>query len=214
MGNRSVNIALEKPPPVTKLVEVRKKVAHYLTQPLVRLMARTAITPNALTWFGLVLFGGAAALIVTEHLLAAGFLVLVAGLFDLLDGALARATNQVTRFGAVLDSTVDRLTEAVLLLSILLLYGRAPSITGVLLVGLALTGSLLVSYIRARAEAIKVECEAGLFTRGERIIILALGLLLSQFSYALMIALGLIGLFSFFTVGQRLFHVWRQTKTD
>ncbi|MFC1931060.1 CDP-alcohol phosphatidyltransferase family protein [Chloroflexota bacterium] len=197
---------------MTKLVEVRETAAHYLTRPIVRLLAKTPLTPNAVTWFGFLLFLGAAVLIVTGHLFAAGLLVLFAGLFDMLDGALARFTNQTTRFGGILDSTVDRLTEAVLLLGILIVYAMERSTLGIVLVGIALPSSLMVSYIRARAEAAGLECKVGLFTRGERVIILALGLLLSQFDYVLIIALGLISLFSIFTVCQRLLHVWHQTK--
>ena len=164
------------------------------------------------TWFGFLLAIGAVALIVTEHLFAAGFVVLIAGFFDMLDGALARRTKQVTRFGAFLDSTLDRLSEAVIILGILVLQAGEQSVTGVLLVGIALIGSLLVSYIRARAEAQGLECQIGLFTRPERVVVLALGLLLSHFSYALIVALTIIVVFSFFTAGQRLLYVWRQIR--
>lgn len=198
----------------TTVVEIRKATAHYLTQPVVLLLAKTSITPNTITWFGFLLSVGATVLIVTEHLFAAGLLVLVSGLFDLLDGALARHTNQATRFGAVLDSTLDRLAEAVLLLGILILYAREQSVIGILLVGIALPSSLLVSYIRAKAEALGLECKVGLFTRAERVIVLALGLLLNQIDYALITALGVIVLFSLFTAGQRLVHVRHQTKSN
>lgn len=214
MEDSSVNIASGKQRPVTKLDEFRKTAAYYLTQPVVHLLAKTSITPNTITWLGFLLSVGAAALIVTGHLLAAGLLVLVAGLFDLLDGALARHTNQVTHFGAVLDSTLDRLAEAVLLLGILILFVREQSALGILLVGIALPSSLVVSYIRARAEALGLDCKVGLFTRAERVIVLALGLLLSQIDYALIIALCIIVLFSLFTAGQRLLHVWHQTKLN
>ena len=198
---------------MVKLSEFRKTLAYRFTEPIVRLLARTPITPSTITWLGFLLTIGAAVLITTGHLLAAGFVVLIAGFFDMLDGALARRTNQVTRFGAVLDSTLDRLSEAALLIGILVLYARDQSITGIVLVGVALIGSLLVSYIRARAEALGLECQVGLFTRPERVIVLALGLLLSQINYALITALAIIVVFSFFTVGQRLLYVWKQTKT-
>jgi len=197
---------------MAKLAEVRKSIAYRLIEPAVRLLARTPITPSVITWFGFLLTVGAAVLITTGHLLAAGFVVLIAGFFDILDGALARHTNRVTHFGAVLDSTLDRLSEAVLLLAILVLYAGEQSITGILLVSVALIGSLLVSYIRARAEALGLECQVGLFTRAERVIVLALGLLLNQIDNALIIALAIIVVFSFFTVGQRLVYVWKQTK--
>jgi len=186
---------------------VRRTAGNYLTQPAVRFLARISITPSIITWFGFLLAVGAAALIVTGHLFAAGFVVLFAGFFDMLDGALARYTNQTTCFGAVLDSTLDRLSEAVLLIGILLYVGN-QSLVAVLLVFLALFGSLLVSYIRARAEALDLECQVGLFTRAERVIVLALGLLLNQ----IVIALAIIVVFSFFTFGQRLIYVWQQTR--
>jgi CDP-diacylglycerol--glycerol-3-phosphate 3-phosphatidyltransferase len=210
---------------MAKLSEVRKALAYRFTEPVVRLLSRTPITPSAITWFGFLLTVGAATLIITEHLLAAGFVVLIAGFFDILDGALARRTNQATRFGAVLDSTLDRLSEAVLLLSILALFLFTEEKSAlftllskewtVLLASVALIGSLLVSYIRARAESLGLECQVGLFTRAERVIVLALGLLLSQIDYGfLVIALAIIVVFSFFTVGQRLVYVWRQTKNS
>ncbi len=200
---------------MVKLSEVRKALAYRFTEPVVRLLSRTPITPSAITWFGFLLTAGAAALIITGHLLVAGLVVLIAGFFDILDGALARRTNQATHFGAVLDSTLDRLSEAVLLLSILVLYAREQSIAGILLVGAALIGSPLVSHIRAKAEALGLECQMGLFTRAERVIVLALGLLLSQIDDAfLFIALAIIVVLSFFTAGQRLVYVWKQTKIN
>ena len=197
---------------VTKSSEVRKTIGYYFTQPVVRVLAKTPIAPNTVTWFGFAVTAGAAALIITGHPFAAGFVVLIAGFFDMLDGALARSTNRTSQFGAILDSTLDRLAEAVLLLGILVLYTREESTAGILVVGVALVGSLLVSYIRARAEALGLECEVGLFTRAERVVVLALGLLLSQIDYALIIALAIIVALSFITVGQRLVHVWQQTK--
>jgi CDP-diacylglycerol--glycerol-3-phosphate 3-phosphatidyltransferase len=196
-----------------KLTEVRKS-AYHITEPLVPFLTRRQITPTTLTWIGFAISLGAAALIATGHLLLAGFVVLVSGFFDMLDGALARHSNQVTRFGAVLDSTLDRVSEAVLLLGILIFYlssGSQPTI-GILVTSLALIGSPLVSYVRAKAETIGLECKVGLFTRAERVIVLAVGLLASHFSYALVTALAIIALFSFITAGQRLHHVLKQTR--
>jgi CDP-diacylglycerol--glycerol-3-phosphate 3-phosphatidyltransferase len=135
-------------------------------------------------------------------------MVLVAGFFDMLDGALARRINRVTHFGALLDSTLDRLAEGGLLLAILFLFAQEGSTIGVLLAGGVLIASLLVSYIRARAEALGLECTVGLFTRPERVIVLALGLLLG----GLEIALSIIAALSLLTVGQRLVYVWHQVK--
>lgn len=198
---------------MAKLTRVRKS-AYHLTEPIVPLLVKTHITPTALTWVGFSIAIGGAILIASGHPFIAGFVVLTAGFFDMLDGALARHTNQVSRFGAVLDSTLDRISEAVLLLGILIFYlffGN-QSATGILLVCLALIGAPLVSYIRARAEAIGLECKIGLFTRAERVIVLAVGLLLSHISYALIIALAIIAALSFVTAGQRLSYVLKQTK--
>jgi CDP-diacylglycerol--glycerol-3-phosphate 3-phosphatidyltransferase len=194
------------------LAGARKAISNCVAQPVVNLLARTPLTPNLVSWLGFWITLGAAALIGTNHLLAAGFVVLIAGLFDMLDGALARATNKVTRFGGVLDSTLDRLSEAALLLAILVIYVRGQQVGESVLVGLAMISSFTVSYLRSRVEALGIEGNVGLFTRPERVIILALGLMLSQFQYVLVIALSIITFFSFVTAGQRLFHAWRQTK--
>ncbi|MDP3880062.1 MAG: CDP-alcohol phosphatidyltransferase family protein [Dehalococcoidales bacterium] len=193
-----------------KLAEARKSLAYHFTQPAVRLLAKAPVTPNFISWFGFLVTAGAAALIITEHFFAAGLVVLVAGFFDILDGALARSTNRVTRFGGVLDSTLDRLSEAVLLLGIMLLYAERQSVGGIMVAGVALVGSLMVSYVRARVEGIGLECPVGLFTRSERVVVLVLGLLVNQ----LIIALSIIMVFSYITVGQRLIYAWRQTKTQ
>jgi len=132
-----------------------------------------------------------------------------------MDGALARSTNQVTRFGALLDSTFDRISDAVLLLGLLVLYLINGGTIEMVLIFLALVGSFLTSYVRARAEGIGINCPVGLFTRAERVIILALGLLLNPlYELSILIALLLVVVLGFFTVGQRLIYVWQQTKSQ
>lgn len=199
-----------------KLSVVRKSIGGYLVEPAVKVVAGTSISPNAVSWFGFALAIGAAILIATGQLVAAGVVVLVAGYLDLLDGALARQTNRATAFGSILDSTLDRLSEAALLfgmLGLFLLSGE-PAATflsqqwSIVLIFVALLGSLLVSYVRARAETAGVECQVGLCTRGERVVVVALGLLLNQVVIALMI----VTVFSFITVAQRLLYVARGTK--
>jgi len=206
------NIAKGASSSLPRLAEIRKTIALRFTKPAARLLAKTAITPSTITWLGFLLAIVATVLIITGHLFAAGWAVLVGGLFDMLDGALARYANRTTRFGAILDSTIDRLSEAVILLGILVLFARQQLLAQTLLVAVTLFGSFLVSYIRARAETAGLECQVGLFTRPERVVVLVLGLLLSQISYALVIALAIIAVFSFITAGQRLFYVWQQTK--
>ncbi len=197
---------------MTKLASTRKTIAEYITKPIVSLVSKTPLTPDIITWTGFIITIAAGALIITEQWLAAGVVVLVAGLFDMLDGALARAKGKTTRFGAILDSTLDRVSEAILLLSLLAVFARNQLVAESILSGVALVGSLLVSYIRARMEGLGIECTAGLFTRPERVIILALGLLLSRFDNAMLIVLAIITFFSWLTVIERMVYAYRKLK--
>ncbi len=194
--------------PMPNLSELRKLAAQRITNPFLSALSRSGLKPNTLTWIGLVVSFAAAYTIATRHLVIAGILVLLSGLFDILDGALARATSQSTRFGAMLDSTFDRLADAALLFGVTLLYLKTGEWLTVVLAFLALAGSFLTSYTKARAEGLGIACPVGLFTRAERVIILALGLLLNQLFIALIVLVGL----AFFTVGQRLVYVWQKTK--
>ncbi|MHB8086138.1 MAG: CDP-alcohol phosphatidyltransferase family protein [Dehalococcoidia bacterium] len=192
--------------------DLRRQAARMLTNPLVPVISRLKLTPNMMTGTGIILNLVAAVVIGFGYLVAGGVIFLLAGLFDLLDGALARYMEKTTRFGALLDSTADRITEGAIFLSLIFVTGVSVwpfNVTWELaLIFLALIGSYLTSYIRARAEALNIDCTVGLFTRVERVIILALGLLLSQ----VFIALAIVVVLSFVTVGQRLVHVWRQAK--
>ena len=214
MEGSSVSIASKKQPFKSRLAEARKATAYRLSQPLVRLLARTRITPNVLTWFGLLLSLVAAVLIALGQPFIAGFVVLVSGLFDMLDGALARFIHKSSKFGGILDSVLDRIGEAAVLLGLLIFFVRYFSAPGILVVGITLPGALMVSYLRARAEAAGLTGEVGLFTRTERIIIISLGLLLSGINYAIIVALGIIAFFSYVTIAQRLLHIWHQTKGE
>ena len=168
------------------------------------------------TWFGFLLILGASVLAGMGHLFAAGWVMLASGFFDIIDGALARGTNQVTRFGAVLDSTLDRASEAVMLLGIAAYYLFSKAVGNfewiVLLIGLAIMGSFLVSYVRARAEGVGLDCQVGMFTRTERVIILALGLLLGSVGGVLIAVVVVVAVLSLVTVIQRLVYVAKKAK--
>jgi CDP-diacylglycerol--glycerol-3-phosphate 3-phosphatidyltransferase len=193
---------------MSKMAQIRKTAEKYFTDPVVTLLSKTGITPNVLTWIGFLIAVVTAVFAALGQMIVAGLLLLFGGYFDMLDGSLARRTGKVTVFGEVLDSTLDRLSEGAILLGLLYWFAVDGSTIGIMLVGVTLLSSLVVSYIRAKAEIVKVECLKGLFTRPERVVVLAIGFLVNQ----LEIALGIIALFSLFTVGQRLFHVWRQLK--
>ncbi len=195
------------------LADLRRIAGRWITRPLNALLVKSRLKPNTLTWCALAISLITAAIIATGHLIIGGLLVLISGLFDILDGALARLTNQSTRFGALLDSTFDRISDAAILLGILVLYASDGNIIVIALIFLALVMSLLTSYVRARAEGIGIICTVGLFTRTERVIILALGLLLTPlYKFSIFIALLLLVIFGFATIVQRLVYVWRQTK--
>jgi len=190
------------------LIDIRRNLAYRITNPIVEILSKSGITPNALTLINLALNIVAAYVIATGHFLPGGILVLVSGLFDLFDGALARFIKQTTKFGAILDSTVDRISEAAILLGLLIWYlGRGGRLE-IVLIFAVLIGSFLVSYIRARAEGLGWQCQVGLFTRAERVIVLAIGLLINQ----IFIALCVLVVFVFITVAQRLVYLWKQGK--
>ena len=191
------------------LIDIRRNLAYRITVPVVRILSKSGITPNALTFINLALNIVAAYVIATGHFLLGGVLVLVAGLFDLLDGALARFTKQTTRFGAILDSVADRISEAAILCGLLIWYiPQEEASLEIVLIFVVLIGSFLVSYIRARAEGLGWQCQVGLFTRAERVIVLAIGLLINQ----IFIALCVLVIFVFITVVQRLVYLWKQGK--
>jgi CDP-diacylglycerol---glycerol-3-phosphate 3-phosphatidyltransferase len=190
---------------------MRKILQAYITQPIVVFLARTSITPNMVTWFGFLLTVVSAVLAGFGHLFAAGWVLLLPGFFDIIDGALARHTNQVTRFGGVLDSTLDRLSEAAILIGIMANYLYNPSLFSawvIVVIAVTMIASFLVSYVRSRAEGANIDCQVGIFTRTERVIILALGLLINQ----LAIILPIIAFLSAVTVIQRLVHVYQRAK--
>jgi CDP-diacylglycerol--glycerol-3-phosphate 3-phosphatidyltransferase len=130
-------------------------------------LSRTGITPDILTWLGLVLNIITATVIATGHLLIGGVLVLVAGLFDIFDGALARYTQKTTTFGSLLDSTFDRISEAAVLFGLLFFSVTNENVLETFLIFGVMTASFLISYVRARSEGLGIDCRTGLFTRTE-----------------------------------------------
>jgi CDP-diacylglycerol--glycerol-3-phosphate 3-phosphatidyltransferase len=176
------------------------------------ILGRLGITPNMVTLVGLLLTIGVAAVLANGSLFLGGWLLIAAGLFDLFDGALARATNQSSRFGAFFDSIIDRYSEAVIFLGLLIHYQRAAgpqTLTAISLVYCAIIGSVMVSYARARAEGLDFECETGWLGRPERITILCIGLILNW----LIVALWVLAIFTNITAIQRIFHVWKAERT-
>lgn len=192
--------------------DLRKKAQQLIAGPLMPVINRLHLTPNALTTIGIVINLTAAVVIALGQVFWGGIIFLLAGLFDLLDGALARYLGKSSKFGAFYDSVSDRLTEGALYLSFIFIASGTTwpfnTTWQLVLIFLAMIGSFLTSYLRARAEGLNIDCTVGLFTRVERVIIIALGLLLNQ----VFIALAIVVVLSFVTVGQRFIHVLRNAK--
>ena len=155
---------------------LRTKVSAIIL-PIAKTIASLGITANMVTLFGLVVNLMAAFCFATGQLVLAGILILFGGSFDMMDGAVARARKITNSAGALLDSVIDRYSEAVIFLGALIYFYRLPNLSGVILVFAAVIGSILVSYVRARAEGLQIECKVGLMQRPERIVLLALGVL-------------------------------------
>ena len=149
------------------------------------------------------------------HFLLGGLLILLAGAFDLLDGAVARVTERVTKFGGLLDSTLDRYSEAVLLFGLLIFFAKQNAALEMILIFATIVGSMLVSYIRARAEGMGLHCEVGIMRRTARIVTLSLGLILSSINpILLVVALWVLAILTNFTAVHRLFYVWQRTRKE
>lgn len=155
------------------------------SDPAGRGLFRLRLRPNHLTVIGLVVSFFAAAAFISGHLRGAGCLLVLAGLCDLLDGSLARASGQVTAFGAFLDSVIDRYSDLIVLLGIVVLFARTPNARGALVAMAGLVGSVMVSYTKARAESIGIECNVGVMERPERMICLIAGAILDLLEPAL-----------------------------
>ena len=184
-----------------------------LMQPVGRAVARTGIGPNTITVAGLLLQSLVGYLIVEGRLFVAGLVAVAAALFDALDGAVAKARHGVSPLGALLDSTVDRVSDALFFAPVAWLYGVAPDrpdqrwVAALALVALVL--SFLVSYIKARAEGLGYECNVGIVERAERLILMILALLLEVVPLVLAVLAALSGI----TVLQRLIHVRGQARS-
>jgi phosphatidylglycerophosphate synthase len=178
--------------------------------PLVGWLVKLKLNPNWLTTFSLLVGGASGVCYAKGYLRWGGALVLICGLLDTLDGKVARATNRVTRFGALYDSTLDRYAEVIAFFGMAFYFVAHQQLLVSVAICVALAGSLMVSYVRARAEGLGFECKVGLMQRPERLVLVGAGSLAHE--YALIAAIFVIALLSNFTAGQRLYHVWASEK--
>jgi CDP-diacylglycerol--glycerol-3-phosphate 3-phosphatidyltransferase len=185
--------------------------AREITRPALEAVGRTLakwnVSPDAVTYLGLVLTIGVATLAALGEIRWAGVAYIFAALCDALDGTLARVSGKVSRFGAFLDSNIDRFEESIVFLGLSIYYALVGGQWEIPLLLLVTVGSLMVSYSRARAEALGVACKVGFMTRVPRVVIMIAGMILDQ----VLIALIILAVTTLFTAFHRMYHVWRMT---
>ena len=171
-------------------------------------LARLRVHPNILTLIGLLINIFAMVLFAKGIFLWAGLVIVFAGIFDIVDGEVARRTKRVTTFGAFFDSVIDRYSDMLLLLGLMIWYAKIDRIFYVGLTGLALLGSVLTSYTRARAESLIPACKVGFLERPERIVLLIIGSLWDRMAAVLWV----MAILSNWTVSQRIWYTYRETS--
>ncbi len=180
------------------------KAIHWI----VRGLALSKIHPNVLTAIGLAINIGAAALLAVGQFRWAGVVILGAGVFDMVDGRVARETNRVTRFGGFFDSVLDRYSDLALLVGLLVWYGSINRFGYVVLTAFVMMASVMVSYVRARAENTIPMCKVGFMERPERVVLLIIGALFDRMAPVLWV----IAVLGNLTVIARMIFTWQETK--
>lgn len=193
----------------------RRAVSVYVELPVARCMERVGLTPNLVTLIGLLIAVGGAWLVAVGEWWMGGIVVIFGGVFDMFDGALARMTGRASKFGALLDSVVDRVSEAVALFGILAYYLMSDNDVGAALAYAAIIGSLMVSYMRARSEGLGIDCKVGVMTRPERVAAIGFGLIAAHWIPVVMpVVLGTIGALAAVTAVHRLIHTARAISSQ
>lgn len=189
-----------------------------LLHAIVRGLALTRISPNVLTFIGLVintiagiLFGYANAQNHDRFFLYAGLVIIGAGIFDMVDGRVARATGQVTTFGGFFDSVIDRYSDVALFFGLLVYYARANRFFYLVMVAFVMVSSVLVSYTRARAESLIESCKVGFMERPERIVLVIIGAMFDHW-HAMAAVLWVLVVLSTVTVIHRIIYTYQQTR--
>jgi CDP-diacylglycerol---glycerol-3-phosphate 3-phosphatidyltransferase len=171
-------------------------------------LALSRIHPNVLTFLGLVINIIAAFLFARGSFRWAGVVVICAGLFDMVDGRVARATDRVTRFGGFFDSVLDRYSDLALFMGLLVYYASINRFFYIVLTAIVMTGSVMVSYVRARAECTIPKCKVGFLERPERVVLIIIGALFNRMAPVLWV----IAVLSNLTVIHRMIFTWRETE--
>jgi CDP-diacylglycerol---glycerol-3-phosphate 3-phosphatidyltransferase len=184
------------------------KVCGAIIDRIVRWLALSKIHPNALTFLGLVINTWAAWLFSQGRFRQAALVVIGAGLFDMVDGRVARATDRVTRFGGFFDSVLDRYSDLALFMGLLVYYASINRFFYIVLTAVVMTGSVMVSYARARAECTIPKCKVGFLERPERVVLIIIGALFDRMAPVLWV----IAVLSNLTVIHRMIYTWQEAK--
>ncbi len=182
--------------------------ANSIIRLFVRALALSKINPNVLTFLGLVINMIAAAFLAFGHFRTAGCVIIFAGLFDMVDGRVARETNRVTRFGAFFDSVLDRYSDIALLVGLLVYYGTINRAFYVVLTAIVMAASVMISYTRTRAENIIPTCKVGFLERPERIVLFIIGALFDRMAPVLWV----IAVLGNLTVVHRMIFTYQESK--
>jgi CDP-diacylglycerol---glycerol-3-phosphate 3-phosphatidyltransferase len=182
--------------------------ANKIIRLIVRGLALSRINPNVLTFLGLVINMVGAAFLAFGAFRTAGVVIIFAGLFDMVDGRVARATNQVTRFGGFFDSVLDRYSDLALLVGLLVFYGTINRPAYVVLTAIVMTATVMISYTRTRAENIIPSCKVGFLERPERIVLLIIGALFDRMAPVLWV----IAVLGNITVIHRMIFTYQEAK--
>jgi CDP-diacylglycerol--glycerol-3-phosphate 3-phosphatidyltransferase len=179
-----------------------------IIQAIVRALALSRVHPNVLTFIGLLINIWAAVLFSYGKFVYAGLVVIGAGLFDMVDGRVARSTNRVTRFGGFFDSVLDRYSDLALLMGLLVYYASINRFFYIVLTSIVMTGTVLTSYARARAENTIPKCKVGFLERPERVVLIIIGALANRMAPVLWV----LAILSNITVLSRIIFTWEETK--
>ena len=192
------------------LSKIIGKICTAILDTLVKGISKLGVGPNLLTFFGFLITILSAFYLAQGNFFYAGIVIIFSGIFDMLDGRLARITNNVTRFGAFFDSVLDRYSDMILFLALMIYYIKNQQMIYVLLSGIVMIGALMPSYTRARAESLVPTCKVGFLERPERLVLLIIGTIFGRMAAVLWV----MAVLSNLTVVHRILHTWKESSKN
>ena len=192
------------------LSKIIGKICTAILDKLVKGISKLGVGPNLLTFFGFLITILSAFYLAQGNFFYAGIVIIFSGIFDMLDGRLARITNNVTRFGAFFDSVLDRYSDMILFLALMIYYIKNQQMIYVLLSGIVMIGAIMTSYTRARAESLVPTCKVGFLERPERLVLLIIGTIFGRMAAVLWV----MAVLSNLTVVHRILHTWKESSKN